>query len=228
MTQIQEADLTSTDLKLAFDRLSVHVKTAFPTILPMEVFTIGGAMVVIVLGTRQSTHDFDVSARLLQACYEAQYQNIKMTFAELCAKTFNELKAERKADLGSGKWMNYGADMFLPSGMCIIYQFAIHTIGAEVIQKAREDNIILFQNDALLVRSLSFAQTIFQKLKRFAGNDQNDINAIVSHLVDQSRLQDGSGEVVLEYLKHNCPDDQRELQVKEAIFKQRLTYSLSG
>ena len=73
----------------------------------------------------------------------------------------------------------------------VIYRFATHMIGAEVMQRAREDNIILFQNDALLVRSVSFAQTIFQKLKRFAGNDQNDINSIVTHLVDQSRLSGG-------------------------------------
>jgi len=52
MAQIQEADLTSADLMLAFYRLSVYVKTAFPMILPMEVFTVGGAMVVIVLKTR--------------------------------------------------------------------------------------------------------------------------------------------------------------------------------
>ena len=95
------------------------------------------------------------------------------------------------------------------------------------MEKARDDNIILFQNDALLVRSVSFAQTIFQKLKRFAGNDPNDINAIVSHLVNQSRLQEASGEVVFEYLKQNCPEDQRELQAKEAKFRQRLTYALS-
>ena len=121
MAQIQEADLTSADFMLAFERLSVHVKTALPMILPMEVFTVGGAMIVIILATRQSTHDFDVSAKLLQARYGEQYQNIKTTFAELCAKTFNELKAERKADLGSSKWMNYAADMFLPSGMGFIY-----------------------------------------------------------------------------------------------------------
>ena len=77
------------------------------------------------------------------------------------------------------------------------------------------------------MRSVSFAQTIFQKLKQFAGNDPNDINAIVSHLVDQNRLQESSEEGVFEYLKQNCPEDLRELQAKEAMFKQRLTYALS-
>jgi hypothetical protein len=93
-------------------------------------------------------------------------------------KTFNELKAERKADLGSGQCF------FQVVIMWVIYQFATHiTIGAEVIQKGREDNIILFQSDALLVRSVSFAQTIFQKLKRFAGNDQKFQNPKQGHEV---------------------------------------------
>jgi hypothetical protein len=79
-----------------------------------------------------------------------------------------------------------------------------------MIEKAIEDNIILFENDALLVRSVSFAQTIFQKLKRFAGNDPNDIRAIVSHLMDKGKLERSTPEAVLEYLNKNVPEDRRE------------------
>jgi len=52
-----EADLTSKDLLLAFDHLSARGKTTttFPEALPLEVFTVGGAMIVILLGSRRST-----------------------------------------------------------------------------------------------------------------------------------------------------------------------------
>jgi hypothetical protein len=107
MAQINEKDITSKDLRRAFDHLSAHVKTAFPTILPMEVFTVGGAMIVIVLGT--STHDVDVSGKLLEARYGGEYRNIKTTFLELCAQTFSDLKGHN-VDLGSEKWLNYAVD----------------------------------------------------------------------------------------------------------------------
>ena len=115
MAQIHVSDLTSDHLILAFDRLSAHVKGSFPKILPLEVFTIGGAMIVIFLGSRATTHDVDVSGKLLETCYGKEYPNIKKTFTELCAKTFAELQG--KIDLGSEQWVNYAADMFLPSGL---------------------------------------------------------------------------------------------------------------
>jgi hypothetical protein len=116
MPQIHEIDLTSLDLILAFDSLSAHVKTTFPKVLPLEVFTVGGAMIVILLGTRPTTHDVDVSGKLLEVRYSKEYPNIKKTFMELCGQTFKELKDEN-IDLGSDQWVNYAADMFLPSGL---------------------------------------------------------------------------------------------------------------
>jgi len=95
-------------------------------------------------------------------------------------------------------------------------------------QKAIEENIILFQNDALVVRSVSFAQTIFQKVKRFAGNDPSDIKAILSHLMTIGDLQHVTPDAVLEYLNNNVPEDQRELQAKGMLFKQRLAEVLSN
>src|SRR6266516_1239534 len=83
--------------------------------------------------------------------------------------SFTELKGEN-VDLGSEEWLNYAADMFLPSGLLHSPHSGL-IIGAQMIEKAMEDNIVLFENDSLLVRSISFAQTIFQKLKRFARND---------------------------------------------------------
>jgi hypothetical protein len=77
MAQIQETDLTSKDLILAFNCLSAHVKTTFPKVLPLEVFTVGGAMIVILLRTRPTTHDVDVSGKLLEACYHKEYPNIE-------------------------------------------------------------------------------------------------------------------------------------------------------
>lgn len=95
-----------------------------------------------------------------------------------------------------------------------------------MIEKSLEDNIILFENDALLVRSVSFAQTIFQKLKRFALNDPKDIKAIVSHLVDKRKLQRSSTEAVLQYLDENMPEHRREMKTKEKLFNLRLGEAL--
>ena len=226
MAQIHETDLTSKDLILAFERLSARVKTTFPKILPLEVFTIGGAMIVILLGTRPTTHDVDVSGKLLEARYSKEYPNIKKMFMELCGQTFTELKGEN-VDLGSDQWLNYAADMFLPSGLFRNPNSGL-IIGAQMIEKAMEDNIVLFENDSLLVRSISFAQTIFQKLKRFARNDPNDIRAIVSHLVGKSKLQRGTPEAVLEYLNKNVLEGRREIQAKEKLFNQRLAVALSN
>ena len=113
-----EADLTSSDLLLAFDCLSVRIKTTFPEILPLEMFTVGGAMIVILLRSRPTTHDVDISGKLLEARYTKSYPNIKSEFLELCRKTFTELRGEN-VDLGSEQWLNYAADTFLPAGLCV-------------------------------------------------------------------------------------------------------------
>jgi hypothetical protein len=111
-----EANLSSKDLLLAFDRLSAQVKTTFPEVLPMEVFTVGGAMIVILLGSRPTTHDVDVSGKLLEARYAKTYPNIKWKFKELCGQTWIALRDEG-VDLGSDQWLNYGVDTFLPTGL---------------------------------------------------------------------------------------------------------------
>ena len=72
-----EVNLSSKHLLFAFERLSTHVKITFSEILPLKVFTVGGAMVVIILGFRPTTHDIDVSSKLLEASYAKIYPNIK-------------------------------------------------------------------------------------------------------------------------------------------------------
>ena len=111
-----EADLTSNDILLAFDRLSARVQTTFPEALPLEVFTVGGAMIVILLGSRPTTHDVDVSGKLLEARYAKTYPNIKSKFKEICSQTWMALRDEN-VDLGSDQWLNYAADTFLPTGL---------------------------------------------------------------------------------------------------------------
>jgi hypothetical protein len=95
-----------------------------------------------------------------------------------------------------------------------------------MVEKAMEDDIVLFQNDALIVRSVSFAQTIFQKIKRFQANDSHDVRAIASYLLDKGKIDDVTTVSVLEYLKENLGDDLREVHAKEKLFIQRLTTAL--
>ena len=75
---------------------------------------------------------------------------------------------------------------------------------------------------------MSFAQTVFSELKRFAANDPGDIKAIIAHLVGEGKLQYATPDVVLEYLNANIPEDQKELQAKAELFSQRLAEVLTN
>ena len=96
-----------------------------------------------------------------------------------------------------------------------------------MMEKAIQDDIVLFHNDALIVRSVSFAQTIFQKLKRFQANDSNDVKAIASYLLEKGNIEHSTPDAIWEYLKNNVGDDRREVEVKEKLFTQRLTTALA-
>ena len=50
-------DIDAVRLQLAFSRLSNYVSETFPDILPLELFTIGGAVIVTVIGSRMTTQD---------------------------------------------------------------------------------------------------------------------------------------------------------------------------
>ena len=97
--------------------------------------------------------------------------------------------------------MNYIINIFLSNDLFhnSHLKFIINT---QIIKKVIENNIILFENNILLVKSISFAQIIFQKLKWFAGNDWNDIRVIVSHLLNKGKLQRSTPEAMLEYLMY--------------------------
>lgn len=87
------------------------------------------------------------------------------------------------------------------------------------------DNIILFQNTSLVIRSVSYGQTIFNKLKRFQGKDVPDILAILTHLVGTAKLPGPKPSLVdvTEYLKKNvAPENAKELTVRAAAFNQKL------
>ena len=96
------------------------------------------------------------------------------------------------------------------------------------MEKMIEKNIILFQNETLLMRSVSFAQTIFQKLKYFIVNDLSDIKIIIVHLMDEYKLQHVTPDVVLEYLNTNVSEDQKKLQAKIELFSHRLMEILTN
>src|SRR6266496_4136229 len=97
-----------------------------------------------------------------------------------------------------------------------------------MMEKMIEKNIILFQNETLLMRSVSFAQTIFQKLKYFIVNDLSDIKIIIVHLMDEYKLQHVTPDVVLEYLNTNVSEDQKKLQAKIELFSHRLMEILTN
>ena len=89
-----------------------------------------------------------------------------------------------------------------------------------MVEKAMEDNIVLFQNDALIVRSILVVQTIFQKIKWFQANDSSNIKAIVAYLLEKSKVEQGTPRCVLDYLKDNLNKDWKGVQAKENLFTQ--------
>ena len=92
---------------------------------------------------RGGQHDVDVSGKLLEARYAKTYPNIKSKFKEICSQTWMALRDEN-VDLASDhQWLNYAADTFLPTGLWIP-AFKRVIIGPQIMEKAREDNIVLF------------------------------------------------------------------------------------
>jgi len=66
--------------------------------------------------------------------------------------------------------------------------------------------LFFFQHDALIVRSVSFAQKIFQKIKRFQANDSSDVKPIIAYLLEKRKIEQGTPGSVLQYLKDNLGD----------------------
>jgi len=159
-----KADLLAKNLLFAFDCFSAHGKSTFPEILSFELFTVDGAMIIILLSFRPITYDIDVSRELLETYYVKNYLNIKSTLKELYSQMFMKLIGEN-IDLGSDQWLNYATDTFLATGLYMKGSELI--IGPQMVEKAIEDNIVLFQNDPPILRFISFTQTIFQKLEHF-------------------------------------------------------------
>ena len=109
-----EQELDPATLQLALARLSKHITSQFPDILPLELLTIGGAVMITIIGNRNTTQDVDVSMVLACERYEHKYPQLKRDMQHLISGVYKELLADG-IDIGEA-WMNWSVDLVLPDG----------------------------------------------------------------------------------------------------------------
>lgn len=107
-------DIDAVRLQLAFSRLSKYVSEIFPDVLPLELYTIGGAVIVTVIGSRMTTQDVDISIVKLHKKYGDRYPSIQAQFKSIILSVYEDLLIEG-IDIG-GAWMNWAVDLVLPDG----------------------------------------------------------------------------------------------------------------
>ena len=109
-----KVDMDTLHLDLALTSLSKHIANTFPKILPVVLYTIGGAVMITVVGNRTSTEDVDVSVVQLVERYGAIYPKIQSELKEIILEVWEELDA---IGIDIGKlWMNWNVDLVLPDG----------------------------------------------------------------------------------------------------------------
>jgi hypothetical protein len=109
-----KADIDVFYLQAALTLLSKHIANAFPKILPVVLYTIGGAVMITVVGNRQSTEDVDVSVVQLVERYGAVYPKIQEELKDMILDVWSELKKDG-IEIGE-LWMNWSVDLVLPDG----------------------------------------------------------------------------------------------------------------
>ena len=88
---------------------------------------------------------------------------------------------------------------------------------------AEEDDIIIFQSESLIVKSLSWAHTIAGKLNRFQRHDESDIRGILNYLTEQKGIVwNGDGNTVLRWLKEKLPYLAEDINSSEQLYLSRL------
>ena len=107
-------EIDTVHLQLALTSLSKHISTSFPKILPLKLYTIGGALMITIIGNRISTEDVDVSIVKLIEKYGSVYPNIQSQFKEIILNVSQGLRKDG-IDIGDA-WMNWSVDLVLPDG----------------------------------------------------------------------------------------------------------------
>lgn len=111
-TMTVEADIDPAILQLAFNRLALNTSRDLPRLRPSTLCAMGGAMVTTILGTRETTHDVDVSLVMALEQYGGVYPNI-VRRDKRCAQEVYEDLLEDGIDLGHDAWLNNAVDMCL-------------------------------------------------------------------------------------------------------------------
>jgi hypothetical protein len=109
------AEINALSLQLALTKLSKHIGDEFPKVLPFTLYTIGGAVMITVVGNRMTTEDVDVSVVLALKRYGSVYPNIQDQLKMLVEKVWEEM--ERDGFPMHESWMNWAVDLVLPDGI---------------------------------------------------------------------------------------------------------------
>lgn len=112
-----EADIDAALLQLALNRLAKKIARDLPLLRPLTLYTMGGAMVTTILGTRSSTHDIDISLVMASEEYGHLYPDIVRIIKQCAEEVYDDL-LEDGVDLGHGAWLNNALDMCLIDGIC--------------------------------------------------------------------------------------------------------------
>src|SRR6266496_6549609 len=84
------------------------------------------------------------------------------------------------------------------------------------MKSAEEDSIMIFTFSSLIVKSLSWAHTVAQKLKRFEKHDKSDVTSILKYLEEHNGAQwNKDPKKVIEWLREKLPAYADELRDSE-------------
>jgi hypothetical protein len=79
-------------------------------------------------------------------------------------------------------------------------------LGPNIVDDADKENVIVFQSEYFIIKSMSWAHTMVQKLERFKREDRSDIKAIIRHLAELKDIQFNSATEAFQWLKRKLPN----------------------
>jgi hypothetical protein len=216
-----EVDIDPATLQLALNRLAKKTSLDLPLLRPLTLYTMGGAMITTILGTRATTHDIDISLVMVSEEYGHIYPDIVHTIKQCAEEVYDDL-LEDGIDLGHGAWLNNALDMCLidgisPVSVCPLQVDSTYKAFADV------DNLIIFQSQELVVKSFSLVHTLVQKLGRIDKDDLDDIQAILSFIESQEKVKFRSSDDVLKLLSERLPNYKNVIENDTGLFRKKLS-----
>lgn len=218
---VSDVDIDPATLQLALNRLAKKTSRDLPLLRPLTLYTMGGAMVTTILGTRASTHDVDISLIMASEEYGDMYPDIARRIKQCANEVYDDL-LDDGIDLGHGAWLNNALDMCLLDGIARILVGFLQ-VDSTYKAYADADNLIIFQSPELVVKSFSLVHTLVQKLGRIDKDDLADIHAILTFIESQKNVHFKSSDEVMNFLLEMLPNYKDVIQSDRGLFGKKLS-----